>query len=82
MTKAINFDMDGTLADFYGVDNWLEYLVNKDAYPYAAAKPLMNMSLTKYLSDCVPWHSLAQALQMLDERESINEPGTNGISPG
>lgn len=36
----------------------------------------------KYLSDCVPWHSLAQALQMLDERESINEPGTNGISPG
>ena len=35
MVKAINFDMDGTLADFYGVDNWLEYLVNKDAYPYA-----------------------------------------------
>ena len=38
--------------------------------------------LTKYLSDRVPWHGLAQALQMLDERERINEPGTNGISPG
>ena len=51
MTKAINFDMDGTLADFYGVDNWLEYLVNKDAYPYAAAKPLVNMSvLARYLN--------------------------------
>ena len=39
MVKAINFDMDGTLADFYGVDGWLEYLVNKNAYPYATAKP-------------------------------------------
>ena len=51
MVKAINFDMDGTLADFYGVDNWLEYLVNKDTYPYAAAKPLVNMSvLARYLN--------------------------------
>ena len=30
MVKAINFDMDGTLCDFYGVDNWLAYLVNKE----------------------------------------------------
>lgn len=44
MTKAINFDMDGTLADFYGVDNWLNYLVNQDTFPYDNAKPLVNMS--------------------------------------
>lgn len=51
MVKAINFDMDGTLADFYGVENWLEYLMNKDAYPYIAAKPLVNMSiLARYLN--------------------------------
>lgn len=51
MVKAINFDMDGTLADFYGVENWLEYLVNSDAYPYAVAKPLVNMSvLARYLN--------------------------------
>ena len=51
MIKAINFDMDGTLADFYGVENWLEYLMNKDAYPYIAAKPLVNMSvLARYLN--------------------------------
>ena len=36
----------------------------------------------EYLSNSVPWHSLAQAVQMLKERESINESGTNGISPG
>ena len=44
MTKAINFDMDGTLCDFYGVENWLEYLVAHDATPYAVAKPLLNLS--------------------------------------
>lgn len=44
MTKQINFDMDGTIANFYGVENWLDYLVARDPYPYAAAKPLVNMS--------------------------------------
>lgn len=44
MTKAINFDMDGTLADFYGVSGWLEYLMNNDPYPYKNAKPLLNMA--------------------------------------
>lgn len=44
MTKAINFDMDGTLCDLYGVENWLEYLIAHDATPYAVAKPLMNLS--------------------------------------
>lgn len=44
MTKQINFDMDGTIANFYGVENWLDYLIARDPYPYAAAKPLVNMS--------------------------------------
>lgn len=44
MMKAINFDMDGTLADFYGVENWLDYLINENPYPYEVAKPLINMS--------------------------------------
>ena len=39
------FDMDGTIADLYGVDNWLEMLINRDATPYAIAKPLINLSL-------------------------------------
>lgn len=38
------FDMDGTIADLYGVDNWLEMLMAKDATPYEIAKPLLNMS--------------------------------------
>ena len=31
MQKAIYFDMDGTIADFYGVPNWLEYLIAGDS---------------------------------------------------
>lgn len=44
MTKAIYFDMDGTIADFYGVPNWLESIERYDPTPYAVAKPLVNMS--------------------------------------
>lgn len=44
MTKIINFDMDGTIADLYGVNDWLNYLINSDTYPYEVAKPMINMS--------------------------------------
>lgn len=38
------FDMDGTIADLYGVDGWLDYLINSDVYPYANARPLLHLS--------------------------------------
>ena len=44
IVREINLDMDGTFVNLYGVDNWLEYLINKDTYPYANAKPLVNFS--------------------------------------
>lgn len=44
MNKIINFDLDGTIADLYGVANWLDYLERSDPYPYVTAKPLVNMS--------------------------------------
>lgn len=37
-------DMDGTIADLYGVENWLEMLINHDETPYAIAKPLVRMA--------------------------------------
>lgn len=39
-----NFDMDGTLVDFYGVPNWLKSLEAEDTAPYKEAKPLVNFS--------------------------------------
>lgn len=44
MSKIIMFDMDGTVADLYGVPNWLEKLNRFDPSPYIEAKPLVNMA--------------------------------------
>lgn len=50
-TMRINFDLDGTIANLYGVENWLDYLINEDETPYAIAKPLVNLSLlARYLN--------------------------------
>lgn len=43
MVKEINFDMDGTIADLYGYENWLDDLINERTKPYRIAKPLVNM---------------------------------------
>ena len=51
MTATIFFDMDGTIADLYGVDNWLDYLIASDTLPYAVAKPLLKLnSLARILN--------------------------------
>lgn len=49
--KRIVFDMDGTLADFYGVDGWLTDLENHNPRPYEVAKPLVDMELLTDLLD-------------------------------
>ena len=36
------FDMDGTIADFYSVEGWLDDLISEKVRPYAEAKPLVN----------------------------------------
>ena len=59
MNITINFDMDGTIADLYGVENWLEYLIAEDTHPYANAKPLLHLA------------SLARKLNAL-QREGYN----------
>lgn len=49
---TINFDMDGTIANFYGVENWLDYLIANDPHPYEVAKPLLHMaSLARKLNE-------------------------------
>lgn len=43
MTRAIYFDMDGTIANLYGVEGWLEALEKEYTRPYREAKSLINM---------------------------------------
>ena len=45
------FDMDGTIANLYGVEGWLSALNAFDSSPYEIAKPLVNLSrLARYLN--------------------------------
>lgn len=49
----IYFDLDGTLADFYSVDNWLQKILGNDSSPYREARPLHNFSqLAKLMHKC------------------------------
>ena len=45
MTKVrmIVWDMDGTIADLYGVEGWLEKLRAENSLPYEIAKPMWDM---------------------------------------
>ena len=36
------FDMDGTIADLYGVEGWLDDLRAENTRPYAEARPLVD----------------------------------------
>ena len=47
MTKMLVFDMDGTIANLYGVENWLDDLQNEKTRPYEEAEPLYNMEELK-----------------------------------
>ena len=44
MTKAIYFDMDGTIADLYAVEGWLDMLESHDPTPYKQARPMVRMN--------------------------------------
>ena len=42
--KTIYFDMDGTIVNFYSVDNWLKKLTIEDSSPYEDALPLLDIN--------------------------------------
>ena len=43
MRKMIVFDMDGTIANLYGVDRWLDMLRAEDPTPYRIANPIYDI---------------------------------------
>ena len=56
MRKAIYLDMDGTIANLYAVENWLEQLRAYNPNPYEQAEPMVRMA------------SLARLLKALQSR--------------
>ena len=53
MNKTLVFDMDGTIADFYGVQGWLESILAEDVKPYATAKPIYDMDVLNTILDAL-----------------------------
>ena len=57
-TKVLVFDMDGTIADLYGVENWLADLRSENPRPYIVARPMYdmdNLTLTLELLQMLGW---------------------------
>ena len=51
MKQTIWWDMDGTIANLYAVENWLPMLRDYNPTPYAEAKVMHNMSiLARYMN--------------------------------
>ena len=44
-TKVLVFDMDGTIANLYGVNGWLEDLRSYNPRPYIVAEPMYDMEV-------------------------------------
>lgn len=53
MAMTMYFDMDGTLFDLYGVEDWLPMLEAKDPTPYKIAEPLIRFSTFARLINAV-----------------------------
>lgn len=51
--KMVVFDMDGTIADLYSVNGWLEMLRAFDPTPYIEAKPMWDMEELATVLNCL-----------------------------
>lgn len=49
MNKTLVFDLDGTIVDLYGVENWLPMLRASDPTPYKIATPLYDMNYLNFI---------------------------------
>ena len=75
--KAIYLDMDGTIFNLFGVDNWLEKLRSNDVSPYVEARPIvdlerlaavLNILQSKgYRTGVISWGSIGAQKPYMDE---------------
>ena len=49
LNKTLVFDMDGTIANLYGVNDWLEMLRAEDPTPYIIAEPMYNVNILNFI---------------------------------
>ena len=73
MTKAIYFDMDGTIADLYGQKNWLKDLRKERTAPYEKAQAMLDMNTLKNLLDTLRAKGYAIGIITWLSKDSTNE---------
>lgn len=79
MNKILVFDMDGTIVDFYGVEGWLDYLINENTTPYDIAKPIYEMTMIKTLLEILKdlgWQVVITSWLSKNGTESYNRKVT------
>lgn len=89
--KSICFDMDGTIADLYGVEDWLPMLRNEDATPYAIAAPMYDMDVLNNLLcefikrnieiNVISWGSKFSSKEYLEEVRNVKIAWINHYLP-
>ena len=67
------FDMDGTIADLYSVENWLPMLRAYDPTPYLMAKPLHHMATLARMLNKVQAQGHELCIISWCSKESTNE---------
>lgn len=79
MMKNLVFDMDGTIANLYGVDNWLNDLRAEKTRPYEIAEPMYNMDeLAEILNRLKEngWHVVVTTWLAKDASKAYNKAVT------
>lgn len=73
MTKTLVFDMDGTIANLYGVENWLEMLRAEDPTPYIVAQPMYDMDTLKVILELLKLQGWTVAITSWLSMDSTKE---------
>ena len=72
---TIWFDMDGTIADLYGVTGWLEAIMAKDTHPYEVAKGIGNLANIARLLNNV--QKKGYTIGIISWTAKVNDPDYN-----
>ena len=73
MNKVLVFDMDGTIANLYGVENWLGDLRNYNPRPYIVAEPMYDMEVLTALLEMLRMNGWRIAVTSWLSKESTKE---------
>ena len=73
MNKVLVFDMDGTIANLYGVENWLGDLRSYNPRPYIVAEPMYDMNELRTVLELLKLQGWTVAITSWLSKETTKE---------